>query len=104
MSTPTGIEMRTEKWLVRLNDRVVEVFGMESTYSLRLHVDSVGFAVKDEPDRHGRMRVVIGKMDGDEISLGTERLKLDLDPVDWARFQAFVARVKEVQAAGPEAW
>ena len=103
MSSHPGIEMRTEKLVLRLNDRVFEAFHLGSAHSLRLHVDSVGFGVRD-PDRHGRVRVVIGRMDGGEISMGSERLKLDLDPIAWARFQEFVAQVKQVQAAGPEAW
>ena len=104
MSEHTAIEMRTEKLLLRLNDRVLEVFALDSDYNFRLHVDAVGFAVKDEPDKHGKVRVVVGRMHGGEISMGSGRLKLDLDSVEWARFQTFVAAVKRVQAAGPEPW
>lgn len=95
--------MRTEKFVLRLSDRVFEVFATDSDYSLRLHADSVAFESRP-PDGKGRVRVNVGRLDGEGLSLGSSRLKLDLDAVEWARFQAFVAVVKRVQDAGPEAW
>lgn len=96
-------EMRVGTLILRLHSRVLEVFSTRSDYVARWHVDTVGFAAR-EPDRDGRVDVRIGLLTDGELNLGSERTSLELDAVEWARFQAFVAEVKHVQAAGPEAW
>ncbi|WP_026909801.1 hypothetical protein [Patulibacter minatonensis] len=99
---PCELEVGTE--VLRLHSRVIDAFSSRSDWSMRIHVDHVVFAAR-APDRKGRVQVRMGRLDEKgEMRLGSERLKLDLDPQEWERFEAFVAVVKRVQAAGPEPW
>ncbi len=98
-----ALEMRAGPLILRLHSRIFEVFSTESAYNARWHVDTVIFAAR-EPDRHGRVKVQIGLDKGGELDLGAERASIELDPEEWERFQALVAVVKHVQAAGPETW
>jgi len=96
-------EMRVDNLILRLDDRVVEVFATDSTFNTRIHVDAFGVMAKG-PDRNGEVKVRFGVLwEGKDMFLGGHN-GMTLDAQDWIRFQAFHADVKAVRAVRPETW
>jgi hypothetical protein len=91
------MEMLTDELILCLEGRVVEVFGRQSDYNERIHVDMFGAESKPHGDgakvRIGR--VFPGKA---ELSLGAGRISMKLDQQGWIDFQAFFAAVKAARA------
>ncbi|MDA0184535.1 hypothetical protein OJ997_29805 [Solirubrobacter phytolaccae] len=96
-------EMRVDHLFLRLDGRVFEVLSDQSDYQHRVHVDVVGFAIKG-PDRHGRYKVRIGMLDGDELRLGPTRTQFELEEAQLERFTALVELAKAARDAGPDPW
>jgi hypothetical protein len=97
--------MRVDHLFLRLEGRVFEVLSDQSDYQHRVHVDAVGFAIKG-PDRKGRYKVLVGRLDGDRegLVLGATRTGFDLEPEQLERFEALVALTKAARDAGPAPW
>jgi hypothetical protein len=95
--------MHVDHRFLRLDGRVFEVLSDESDYQHRLHVDVVGFEVSG-PDRKGRHKARIGRMENGELSPGSQRTRFELDEAEYRRFSALVEAAHAARDAGPEPW
>ncbi|MFL5845069.1 MAG: hypothetical protein ACJ762_10280 [Solirubrobacteraceae bacterium] len=92
------MEMRTDDLILCLEGRVVEVFGRQSDYNERIHVEM--FAAESKPHGDGGAKVRLGRMrPGDtELFVGAGRIPMKLDASQWAEFQRFFEAVKAARA------
>jgi hypothetical protein len=94
-------ELRVDRFILRLQGRVFEIFAIDSDYNHRLHVDTVMFQAAE--GRNGKTKVRIGRADGDRFGGGT-RTEISMEADEFRRFEGLVEAVKAAQAAGPEPW
>ena len=71
-------EMWAGRILIRLDGRAVELWSSGSDWTMRHHVDQIGFEAATELDRKGRVRVNVGRLQDGELNLGSGRVRLEL--------------------------
>jgi hypothetical protein len=87
------MEMRTDDLILCLEGRVVEVFGTQSDYNERIHVDLFGAESKPHGDG-AKVRIGHVRPGETELFVGAGRVSMKLDQQQWIDFQAFVEAVK----------